>query len=75
MKTLQVEGNKSLVRDIESNAILNTNIAEYTEYMEHKKLALSKKSQLDQQAADINMLKQDINEIKQMLSLLVKGKE
>jgi hypothetical protein len=75
MKTLKVEGNNSLVRDVESKAILNTNMYEYEEYMAHKKLALDKKTQIDHQAADINMLKQDMLEIKQMLSMLVKGKE
>ena len=75
MKTLQVEGNTSLVRDTESNAILNTNLSEYNEYIRNKTVALEKVSQADRQMQDINMLKQDMVEIKQMLSMLVKGKE
>lgn len=75
MKTLQVEGNTSLVRDTESNAILNTNLSEYNEYIRNKTIALEKVSQADRQMQDINMLKQDMVEIKQMLSMLVKGKE
>jgi len=75
MKILQVEGNSSLVRDTESNAILNTNLSEYNEYIRNKTIALQKVSQADQQQQDINMLKQDMLEIKQMLSMLVKGKE
>ena len=75
MKTLKVEGNNSLVRDVESKAILNINMYEYEEYMANKRLALDKTTQIDRQAADINMLKRDMLEIKQMLSMLVKGKE
>lgn len=72
---LKVEGNTSLVRDVSSNAILNTNMSDYTEYMRNKQIALERKNKFEQQAADINMLKQDMTEIKQMLSMLLKGKE
>lgn len=72
---LKVEGNTSLVRDVSSNAILNTDTAEYSQYMRNKQIALSKKQQIDQHSQDINMLKQDMAEIKQMLSMLVKGKQ
>jgi hypothetical protein len=75
MIILQVEGNPSLVRDTETNAILNTNLSEYDEYIRNKTIALQKVSQAEQQQQDINMLKRDMLEIKQMLSMLVKGKE
>ena len=72
---LQVEGNTSLVRDVSSNAIVNTDFATYNEYMKNKQIALSRKNQIEQQAGDINMLKQDMTEIKEMLTMLIKGKE
>lgn len=72
---LKVEGNTSLARDVSSNAILNTNVSTYMDYIRNKNIALAKKQQLEQQAADINMLKQDMAEIKQMLSMILKGKE
>lgn len=72
---LKVQGNTSLVRDVSSNAILNTDTAEYTQYMRNKQIAMKKKEEIDQHSQDINMLKQDMAEIKQMLSMLVKGKQ
>jgi hypothetical protein len=72
---LQVEGNTSLVRDVSSNAIVNTDYATYNEYLKNKQIALSRKNQIEQQAGDINMLKQDMAEIKEMLTMLIKGKE
>lgn len=71
---LKVEGNTSLCRDVSSNAILNTNISDYQEYMKNKQMALAKLAKEEQQSQDINMLKQDMAEIKQMLAMLIKGK-
>ena len=72
---IQVEGNPSLVRDVGSNAIINTNVSEYETYIKNKEIALSKLSQADRNTEDINILKQDMSEIKQMLQLLIKSKE
>jgi hypothetical protein len=75
VQLLQVEGNTSLVRDVSSNAIVNTDFATYNEYLKNKQILLSRKNQIEQQAGDINMLKQDMAEIKEMLTMLIKGKE
>ena len=72
---LRVEGNPSLVREVSSNAIINTNVSEYETYLKNRDLALARKSQLEQNTDDINNIKQDISEIKQMLQLLIKTKE
>jgi hypothetical protein len=72
---LQVEGNTSLARDVSSNAILNTDVSSYNNYLKNKEIALSRKNQIERQADDINMLKQDMTEIKEMLTMLIKGKE
>lgn len=72
---LKVEQNTSLVRDVSSNAILNNNISDYQNYIKNKQIALSKTNELSRQAEQINNLKQDMAEIKQMLTMLIKGKE
>jgi hypothetical protein len=72
---LKVEQNTSLVRDVSSNAILNNNTSDYQNYIKNKQIALSKTNELSRQAEQINNLKQDITEIKQMLTMLIKGKE
>ena len=72
---LKVEQNTSLVRDMSSNAILNNNTSDYQNYIKNKQIALSKTNELSRQAEQINNLKQDMAEIKQMLATLIKGKE
>jgi len=75
VQLLKVEGNASLVRDVSSNAIVNTNMSEYNEYMITKQVALARVERVNQQTEDINNLKQDVTEIKQLLQMLIKGKE
>jgi hypothetical protein len=72
---LKVEGNSSLVREVSSNAIINMNYSEYENYMKNRDIALARKTQLEQNTDEINNIKQDISEIKQMLQLLIKTKE
>jgi hypothetical protein len=72
---LKVEQNTSLVRDVSSNAILNNNTSDYQNYIKNKQIALSKTHEVSRQAEQINNLKQDMAEIKQMLATLIKGKE
>jgi hypothetical protein len=72
---LKVEQNTSLVRDVSSNAILNNNTSDYQNYIKNKQIALSKTNEVIRQAEQINNLKQDMAEIKQMLATLIKGKE
>jgi len=72
---LKVEGNTSLVRDVSSNAIVNTNLSEYNEYMMTKQVAIARVERVNQQTEDINNLKQDVAQIKEMLTMLIKGKE
>jgi hypothetical protein len=72
---LKVEQNTSLVRDVSSNAILNNNTSDYQNYIKNKQIALSKTNEISRQAEQINNLKQDMAEIKQMLVTLIKGKE
>jgi len=72
---LKVEGNPSLVREVSSGAIINTNYSEFENYMKNREIALARKNQLEQNTDEINNIKQDISEIKQMLQMLIKTKE
>ena len=65
-KTVSVKDNPDLVRDMSSKAIINTNTSAYEE-----RLAQIEKERLDkQQSADIEVLKQDMADIKKMLKNL-----
>jgi hypothetical protein len=60
----QVEGHKDLIRDINSNAILNVNKNAY-------QMAVERNKRIEKEKEEINILKQDVNEIKDMLQKLL----
>ena len=71
---LKVEGDPSLVRDSSTMAILNTNGTDYENYIRRRQSLMSDKEQLANQANEINNLKQDLSEIKQMLTALLQDR-
>ena len=64
MAYLKVRGHSGLVRDISSGAIVNTNRTEYEEYMERVRLAEEKENLLSQHTAEINNIKNELQDIK-----------
>jgi len=56
-------------------AILNTNRNDYNNYIIRKQSLMSDKELIANQAEEIKTLKEDLTEIKQMLSALLKDKE
>lgn len=68
---LKVKGCDGLVRDVATNAILNNDTNEYQRYLAQKNANLSKKAEIERQAEEINNIKSDLNEIKQMLLTLL----
>lgn len=72
MKALvKVESNLSLSRDMETKAIINTNASDYETYIRNKQIMLERTNKIASQDAEINMMKQDISDIKQMLTALL----
>lgn len=71
MKTVKVSGHKNFVRDMNSQAIINTNSSEYEEY---KKLEEASRLRETTMVNEINSLKNDISEIKSILKQIVQGK-
>ena len=69
---LIVEGHESLVRDIRSNAIVNTSQSEYTIYMNRIKSREQQGDQIRNTIKEINILKQDLFEIKNLLKEVIK---
>lgn len=70
----KVEGHESLIRDMDSKAIIATDDLEYKSYMLKRKNALNTSSILKQNTEDINQLKNDLTEIKKMLITLIKDR-
>ena len=69
---IKVEGYDSLVRDIRSNAIVNTNKSEYQIYMNRIKSRAQQGDQIRNTIKEINILKQELFEIKELLKEVIK---
>jgi len=72
MSKLQVEGFASLVRDTNSNAIVNVNRSEYDLYMRRFKAREKQSDVLRDTVKEINTLKSELFEIKKLLKEVIK---
>ena len=67
MSKLSVEGFSSLVRDTDSNAIVNVNKSEYQLYMSRYNAREKQSDVLRDTVKEINTLKKELFEIKKLL--------
>ena len=70
---MKVKGHESLIRDENSNAILNTNLSEYDQYLSIRSKRKKGTNRIDNMENDLKSLKDDINEIKTLLRALSNG--
>ena len=70
---MKVEGHQNLIRDENSNAILNTNLSEYDQYLSLRYKRKKGTDRIDNMENDLKNLKDDINEIKTLLRALSNG--
>ena len=73
MKHINVEGHSNLVRENNSNAILNKNYSEYDNYIQSRAKRKQGTDRIDTMEDDLKSLKDDINEIKTLLKALSNG--
>ena len=66
-KYLKVKSDVSLVRDMDSNAIVNQNKGEYDKFVELSRKKYKEKVKFDNMRSDLDSLKQDMDEIKTLL--------
>ena len=69
----KVEGHEHLIRDENTNAILNTNSSEYNQYLSLRAKRRQGNDRIDNIEDDLKSLKNDINEIKTLLTALSNG--
>ena len=69
--TLKVEGHPELERDEYSKGITNIDNDAYTKYMKGALARKQRNSSLEQNTKEINNLKQDMSEVKDMLRQLL----
>ena len=70
---MKVEGHSNLIRDDNTNAILNTNLSEYDNYIRRRAQRKQGTDRIDNMEDDLKSLKDDINEIKTLLKALSNG--
>ena len=68
---IPVEGKVGLYRDSDSTAIVNRDKKAYLDYMKRKKIAEEKNSELCKMKEDLDNVKGELGEIKDLLSTLV----
>jgi hypothetical protein len=67
MKVAKVKENPDLVRDMENQAILNTNVDALLAYKKRRQ----KEREISDSLTDINNMKQDINELKTLMQRIL----
>lgn len=69
----KVEGHSNLVRDLNTNAIINTDQSELTTYNKLKKRKETELKRIDNIESELKELKSSIDEIKELLRGIVNG--
>ena len=73
MKYLKVEGHPGLLRDPNTNSIINTNMSEYQEYLSRRETKNNENQKIQNLESDVANMKGDLDEIKSLLRSLVDG--
>jgi len=73
MDLIPVEGNPGLYRDNLSNAIVNTNKNDYESYLNSKKKMDGEREKINSLEMEMNTVKNDISEIKNLLIQIAKN--
>jgi hypothetical protein len=66
-----VKDRVGLFRDESTNAIINNNFDEYQNYLKKRESMLKKDKKIDDVSLEITKLKDDIDEIKSLLKMIV----
>ena len=74
MTIAKVKGHSHLVRDLKSQAIVNTDSDAYARYMARKAKTAKKDDEIRDVIRDVNELKNEIREIKDLLIGLKDGR-
>jgi len=69
---LKVQGYESLIRDSKSKAIVNVATSDYELYMKRAKMRSEQSDQIRETVKEINLLKQELMEIKSLLKEVIK---
>ena len=73
MEFYEMKGHKDLARDPETNAIINVNNLEYTQYLSRRDVKTEKNQKVQTIEEDLANVKSELNEIKSLLKELLHG--
>ena len=73
MDFYELEGNKDLARDPQTNAIVNVNGLDYTQYLSTRNVKSEKNQKLQTVEQDLANMKGELDEIKSLLKELLNG--
>jgi wobble nucleotide-excising tRNase len=71
MEFVKIQDSDSLVRDLSSGAVINTNTTDYQNYLARKNSSKDMKQQIKQNSDKIEKIESDLSEIKQLLITLI----
>ena len=74
MSTLKVKGHTNLVRDLKSQAIINTDSDAYARYMARKAKQQKKDDEVREVIRDVNEIKKEMFQIKDLLKRVIDGR-
>ena len=66
-KHIKVKSDVSLVRDVNTNAIINKNQSEFDKFIKLSEKKYAEKKKFDNMRSDLDSLKEDMKEIKTLL--------
>jgi hypothetical protein len=73
MDYLKVEGYDHLLRDPNTNSIINTNMSDYQQYVSRRNVKNEEDQKVQNLEEDVANMKDDLNEIKSLLRSLIDG--
>ena len=73
MEFYELDGNKDLARDPETNAIINVNGLEYSQYLSIKSVKSENNQKAQTMEQDLANVKGELDEIKSLLKELLNG--
>lgn len=73
MENVKVKGKDHLVRNIETNAIINKDVNGYEEYEKNYRRIYNQNKRIDEVEKNLSKIKDDMDEIKQLLRNLANG--
>ena len=74
MSTIKVKGHTHLVRDLKSQAIINTDSDAYARYMARKAKQAKKDDEVRKVIRDVNEIKKEMFQIKDLLKRVIDGR-